>query len=263
MGDWIAQWDTKYRAWFYYNVNTEESTWFKPKELSHVIFKNPATKREPKYNTIPTDRYGRPSKQPYSANDANRRIIVESDQDEFFGLNTETFKNEGFLAGLNAKMNDFYENTAKDYISDVYSDALEDYLGGTVQLVGWFLFGSMAVLFNDFMSNFKSSRSFGAPTLTEFFTGRGMMDDNGNVELPFARDLLGLELKFPIDDTLVGCYKDRETCVNKDLPSELDLLISNVMQFKDFFWKWFSLSETISDMVGDMGEGIDDDLTEE
>ena len=45
VGDWIAQWDTKYRAWFYYNVNTEESTWFKPKELSHVIFKNPATKR--------------------------------------------------------------------------------------------------------------------------------------------------------------------------------------------------------------------------
>ena len=39
----------------------------------------------------------------------------------------------------------------KDYLSGVYSDALDDYLGGLIQLVGWFLFGSLMVLVNAFM----------------------------------------------------------------------------------------------------------------
>merc|ERR1719370_2327689 len=45
LGDWIAQWDTTYGAWFFYNINTEESTWIKPKELEHVVFNAP-TKEE-------------------------------------------------------------------------------------------------------------------------------------------------------------------------------------------------------------------------
>ena len=41
IGDWIAQWDTKYRAGYFYNINTETSTWIKPAELDCVSIKPP------------------------------------------------------------------------------------------------------------------------------------------------------------------------------------------------------------------------------
>ena len=39
IGDWIAQWDTEYQDWFYYNIITQQSTWIKPGELGHITFK--------------------------------------------------------------------------------------------------------------------------------------------------------------------------------------------------------------------------------
>ena len=39
IGDWIAQWDTEYEDWFYYNIITQQSTWIKPRELGHITFK--------------------------------------------------------------------------------------------------------------------------------------------------------------------------------------------------------------------------------
>ena len=39
IGDWIAQWDTEYEDWFYYNIITQQSTWIKPGELGHITFK--------------------------------------------------------------------------------------------------------------------------------------------------------------------------------------------------------------------------------
>ena len=90
----------------------------------------------PLYNSIEAKSYGygRPYKRAYSSN-GNRKILFESDTDEFFGLNTTVYKSDGFLAGFTNKMTDFYTNTAKDYVADIYSDALEDYLGGTIQVV--------------------------------------------------------------------------------------------------------------------------------
>ena len=35
------QWDSMYRAWFYYNAKTDYSTWEKPKELVHVSLNPP------------------------------------------------------------------------------------------------------------------------------------------------------------------------------------------------------------------------------
>ena len=66
--------------------------------------------------------------------DANRRTIVESGTDEFFGLDTKVFKNQGFFAGAMDQLMTFYEDTGKDYVADLYSDALSDYWGGTVQV---------------------------------------------------------------------------------------------------------------------------------
>ena len=59
---------------------------------------------------------------------------METGTDEYYGLDTTVFKNEGFFAGFMNQLTGFYEDTGKDYISDLYSDALEDYFGGTVQV---------------------------------------------------------------------------------------------------------------------------------
>merc|ERR1719458_2253158 len=45
IGNWIAQWDTQYKAWFYYNIKTATSTWIKPPELAHVAFKSQGSVR--------------------------------------------------------------------------------------------------------------------------------------------------------------------------------------------------------------------------
>ena len=64
LGNWIAQWDTQYKAWFYYNIKTGSnltppkisnpvnlnhfpatSTWIKPPELAHVAFKSQGSVR--------------------------------------------------------------------------------------------------------------------------------------------------------------------------------------------------------------------------
>jgi len=268
VGNWIAQWDTKYKAWFYYNINTEKSTWVKPKELRHVSFKDPDMKKTgPMRNSIETSAhghgrpYGRPFKRPYSAN-GNRRTIVETGTDEYYGLDTSVFKNEGVFAGIMNQLTSFYEDTGKDYISDLYSDALEDYFGGTVQLVGWFLMGSFAMVWNEMMIGIKGKRGFAGNPLTEFFTGRAIEDENGNMSytLPFMEDLLGLEMRIPIDESLAGCYKERESCVNKDFPAEVDHLLENIVLVKNFFWKWLELSEKIGVLVDSDGGDIEEEL---
>ena len=62
VGDWIAEWDFTYGAWFYYNTKTgglfivqlnttfhlasefpEKSTWEQPPEMAHIKFKDPKT----------------------------------------------------------------------------------------------------------------------------------------------------------------------------------------------------------------------------
>ena len=69
---------------------------------------------------------------------AKERVFLESAKNEFFGLNTTVFKNEGVLNGVYNKLQDYYKDTAvvslslsvclsssscnsQDYLSDVYS----------------------------------------------------------------------------------------------------------------------------------------------
>ena len=77
-------------------------------------------------------------------------------------------------------------------------------------------------------------------SLTEAVTGRSHGDEPAaNYTLPlievrlcqfrmsfYSLDLLvlffqGLELTFPIEDSLLTCYKGRQSCVDNDLPSEV------------------------------------------
>ena len=41
VGKWIAQWDAPYEAWYYYNSETEVSSWTKPEELEGIEFTDP------------------------------------------------------------------------------------------------------------------------------------------------------------------------------------------------------------------------------
>merc|ERR1719220_1103494 len=41
VGQWIAQWDAPYEAWYYYNSQSVVSTWTKPTELEGIEFTDP------------------------------------------------------------------------------------------------------------------------------------------------------------------------------------------------------------------------------
>ena len=41
IGDWVAQWDTEFQQWFFYNQVTDESTWEQPRELQQLEFSPP------------------------------------------------------------------------------------------------------------------------------------------------------------------------------------------------------------------------------
>ena len=86
----------------------------------------------------------------YGGHGPRQRVFVESDDGEFFGLNTTIFRTDGVLGGLYKKLANYYDDSAKvclywlvigkfllkgfqDYLSGVYSDALDDYLGGIIQ----------------------------------------------------------------------------------------------------------------------------------
>ena len=43
---------------------------------------------------------------------AKERVFLESAKNEFFGLNTTVFKNEGVLTGVYNKLEDYYKDTA-------------------------------------------------------------------------------------------------------------------------------------------------------
>ena len=125
---------------------SEVSTWEQPKEMSHIMFKDPKENGlyiyernrlivpflEIKQNLVTKS----PSvKQRFAGNPLNvdpadypkyqfiqplggksetakQRVFLESEQNEFFGLNTTVFKSEGVLNGVYNKLEDYYKNTA-------------------------------------------------------------------------------------------------------------------------------------------------------
>ena len=56
---------------------------------------------------------------------ANERVFLESANNEFFGLNTTVFKNEGVLNGVYNKLQDYYKDTT-------VVSPLSEYLSSTV-----------------------------------------------------------------------------------------------------------------------------------
>jgi len=261
VGDWIAQWDASYNAWFFYNIKTEESTWVKPKELHHVVFNSPPPsggKKVPRNvagaaNAIPTRAQysGIPqaaAKQQVFYPPAQDKIL-ESSSGAFFGFNTTTFAERGLISGVYDSLAGIYDNIVQAYVEDVYTDVIEGYTIATIKLVGWFFFGSFLILKGSVLNYLNGNkRDFDGRSLTESFTGRTIDDGSGvvNYTLPYLEDL---KLTFPVDNSLLTCYKDRESCVRNDLPTELNQFLNNMFAVKDFFFKWLELGEKIGHMA--------------
>lgn len=259
VGDWIAQWDASYNAWFFYNIKTEESTWVKPKELHHVVFNSPphaGGKKVPRNvggaaNLIPTHAgySGLPQAQQQVFYPPAQEKILESSSGAFFGFNTTTFAERGLISGVYDSLAGIYDNIVQAYVEDVYTDVIEGYTIATIKLVGWFFFGSFLILKGSVLNYLNGNkRDFDGRSLTESFTGRAIDDGSGvvNYTLPYLEDL---KLTFPVDNSLLTCYKDRESCVRNDLPTELSQFLNNMFAVKDFFFKWLELGEKIGHMA--------------
>merc|ERR1719414_2871222 len=139
VGNWVAQWDSLYKSWFYYNAKTDYSTWDKPKELMHVSLNPPKGIEPPRKGNAG---HKKQHKQRYQAEEK----FIESSQDNFFGFNTETVKDRSLFDGILESVKYLYESIIEDYMSDVYTDVIEGYTIATIKLIGWFIFGSMLVV---------------------------------------------------------------------------------------------------------------------
>jgi len=286
LGDWIAQWDTTYGAWFFYNINTEESTWIKPKELEHVVFNAP-TKEElgaggqlagprlqaqrgkgPKQNSlvgnpggIPTwDSVRAPFRHPSPPRQApaQEKILLESTVGDFFGFNTTSFASRGVIGGIRDSFTGIYDNIVKDYVTDVYTDVIEGYTIATIKLFGWFFFGGFLIMKGALLNGLVEDiggRSMGELSLTERVTGRARSDDGSplNYTLPFMKDL---ELTFPVEESLMTCYRGRVSCLDNDLPKEVETLLTNFSDMREFFSRWVELFERVEHMVVEGEDGL-------
>lgn len=237
VGNWVAQWDSLYRAWFYYNAKTDHSTWDKPKELVHLSL-NP-----PKGMKPPSGRKGNPG-QKHQAKAEEK--FIESSQNNFFGFNTETVKDRSLFDGLFESVKYLYESIIEDYMGDVFTDVIEGYVSATISLIGWFIFGSMLVVKGAIIDHYSTSgKGYGR--------GRMFGDAGNNTKATFSL-FENFELTFPIENTILTCYKERTSCVENDFQTEFDYLLTNIVNMKNFVLDWLELGENIGHLVVEGGD---------
>jgi len=240
VGEWVAQWDSLYSSWFYYNANTDQSTWDKPKELMHISL-NP-----PKGIQPPRKRTGQKGyKQRYQAEDK----FIESSQDNFFGFNTANVKDRSLFSGLLESVKYLYESIIEDYLGDVYTDVIEGYTIATIKLIGWFIFGSMLVVKGAVVDHLSASAR---QAQGREFTSR-MFGHSENATATFSL-FENFEMTFPIDDSVLTCYKERTSCVENDFPKEFDYLLANIVNMKTFILDWLEFGEKIGHLAVEGGD---------
>jgi len=95
----------------------------------------------------------------------------------------------------------------------------------------------------------------GELSLTERVTGRARSDDGSplNYTLPFMKDL---ELTFPVEESLMTCYRGRVSCLDNDLPKEVETLLTNFSDMREFFSRWVELFERVEHMVVEGEDGL-------
>jgi len=231
--------------------------------LEHVVFKPPTTEDFAKQNEIVTQnkkpistrtkkQIGQTSVQ--TAKDIPDERIFESDTEEFFGFDTSPFsrsfiQQNGVAKAFQTSLTGIYNNIVKDYVTSVFSTAIENYVLATIQIVGWFLVGSFIIISGALINQ---GRSF-----PEAGFGRGY-GDNGFIDLnlPFVQ---GVNMTYPYDISMLTCYKGRDSCIKRDLGGEVDHLANNLSAVKDFFYSWLELGEKIghASIEGDYDELVE------
>lgn len=253
VGDWVAQWDEVYKAWFFYNVETQMSTWVKPKELWHVSFNQPPPDETLiSMNLIDTGEsniikdnllINAPSLAKDTPED---KIFLSSDNGtEFFGFPIPQGKRDpysGDISGVDPwtafydSLAGIYDNIVKSYVQGIYEDVIEEYTLATVKLIGWFFFGSFLIAKGAVMNGINGSKQLmGGRELNSQF--------KLNMTIPGLEDI---PASFSLDNSLLSCYKDRQTCVDDDLPGEVTRLIDRVTGLKKFATEWLDLGEKIA-----------------
>jgi hypothetical protein len=273
VGDWTAVWDQELRYWYFYNTKTEKSTWEQPPDLAHLTFSNEpqGSGAQPKsysYHPAPistlhgqyaqskqilagtsgftsnTDFVDSSNCLTFQCRQANIANVVVPDGG-FFGFNTSVFASRGLAGGIYANLAGIYDNIVQAYVEDVYTDVIEGYTIATIKLVGWFFFGSYLIVKGAVLNALNDGRSFSNNHLVENVVG----DTKSNATLYKLPWIQGLDLTFPVEKSITSCYKDRETCVKNDFPSEFHLLLENFANMKEFVWNWLELGEKIGHMV--------------
>lgn len=253
VGDWVAQWDEVYKAWFFYNVETQMSTWVKPKELWHVSFNQPPPDETLiSMNLIDTGEsntikdhllINTPS---LSKDQPEDKILLSSDNGtEFFGFPIPQGKKDpysGDISGVDpwtayySSLSAIYDNIVKSYVEGIYTDVIEEYTLATVKLIGWFFFGSFLIAKGAVMNSINEGK--------KLMGGRELTTDfKLNMTIPMLEDI---PASFSLDNSLLSCYKDRQTCVDDDLPGEVTRLIDRVTGLKKFATEWLDLGEKIA-----------------
>ena len=78
------------------------------------------------------------------------------------------------------------------------------------------------------------------------------------------------EMTFPIDDSVMTCYKERTSCVENDFPKEVnfgfqggngklctlqfDYLLANIVNMKTFILDWLEFGEKIGHLAVEGGD---------
>ena len=69
--------------------------------------------------------------------------------------------------------------------------------------------------------------------------------------------LKGLQLTFPIDNSFSGCYKDRQSCLDRDMPSEVGISDQTDKLYSDFSLRLITLWPTFSPLEPWLLTGLD------
>ena len=69
-------------------------------------------------------------KQRYQA----KEEFIDSSQDNFFGFNTANVKDRSLFSGILESVKYLYESIIEDYMGDVYTDVIEEYVSATIKV---------------------------------------------------------------------------------------------------------------------------------
>ena len=149
-----------------------------------------------------------------------------------FNFNVSEARTVGIGNALITSLNSTYYDTVKTNLDAIYATVIDEYTTSTVkvdpniycplinivstlQLIGWWVFASMLVIKGQLFNHF-----FGRS-----FDGRAFEVRNKSLAKSIKHKpiLQNFELSFPLDKSLLHCYKERSSCIENDLEEEVSV----------------------------------------